>query len=219
MMELYGYWRSSTAYRVRIALNLKGLEVRHRAVNLRRGEQHASTYRQWNSLARVPTLVDEEKVYTQSLAILEYLEERYPQPPLLPRDVCDRARVRALADVVACDMHPLNNISVLNYLKSNLNVEQEVRADWYRHWVGVGFDALETMLASDSRTGRFCHGERPGLADLCLVPQVYNARRFECDLSAYPTIIRIDAACAQLDAFRRAVPEAQADAVPANPGT
>ena len=212
MIELYGYWRSSAAYRVRIALNLKGLEAAHRPVHLRRGEHRQADYRRRNPLGRVPTLVDGEGVYTQSLAILEYLEERYPEPALLPRDVAARAHVRALADIVACDMHPINNLSVLNYLEKELKVDTQSKLRWYRHWIAVGFAGLEAMLADASTTGRFCHGDAPTLADVCLVPQVYNARRFDCALTAYPTILRIDAACAELAAFRRAAPEAQPDA-------
>ena len=212
-MELYGYWRSSAAYRVRIALKLKGLDVRHRPVNLREGEHRGTAYRKLNPQGRVPALVDEGAVYTQSIAILEYLEERYPEPPLLPPDPQGRARVRALMQLVASDIHPVNNLSVLQYLVRELGADEEQKIAWYRHWVYEGFDALEAMLAGDSRTGRFCHGQSPGMADLCLVPQVYNARRFECDLSGYPTITRIDAACMALDAFKGAEPEAQEDAL------
>lgn len=212
MIQLYGYWRSSTAYRIRIALNIKGIEAEQRFVNLREGEQGGESHRRRNPLGRVPVLVDGDATLTQSLAILEYLDERYPEPPLLPDDAIDRARVRALAQVVGCDIHPLDNLSVLKYLQSELGASDEQKLEWYRHWVKQGFDALETMLAGDERTDRFCHGDKPGLADVCLVPQVYNARRFDCDLETYPTITRIDAACAQLDAFRRAIPEAQPDA-------
>ncbi|MGH8225340.1 MAG: maleylacetoacetate isomerase [Gammaproteobacteria bacterium] len=209
-MELYGYWRSSAAYRIRIALNLKGLEVHHRFVNLREAEQKNEDYRRLNALGRVPTLVDDGQIFTQSLAILEYLEERYPEPRLLPEDAGERAQVRALAQVVSCDIHPLNNLGVLKYLESDLGVDSDKKLAWYRHWVATGFAALEAMLA-DSPGDRFCHGDTPGLADLCLVPQVYNARRFECDLAPYPSIVRIDAACAELEAFIRAAPEAQPD--------
>lgn len=212
MIELYGYWRSSAAYRIRIALHFKGLEARHHGIHLRRGEQRAADYRKRNPMGRVPTLVDGSETYTQSLAILEYLEECYPQPALLPSDAPGRARVRALADVVACDIHPLNNFSVLNYLEGILHIEPDERMRWYRHWIGVGFTALERLLCDDPRTGTYAHGERPTLADLCLVPQVYNARRFDCDLEGYPTIRRIDAACRALEPFRQAAPEVQPDA-------
>ena|SRR5690625_3258150 len=212
-MELYGYWRSSTAYRVRIALNLKGLEAEQHFVNLREGEQRSADHWRRNPLGRVPVLVDAGQTFTQSLAILEYLDERYPDPPLLPRDPADRARVRALAQVIGCDIHPVDNLSILKYLQNELNVTNEQKMRWYCHWVSEGFKALEAMLTDDSRTGRFCHGDAPGLADVCLVPQVYNARRFDCDLAPFPTITRIDAACAELDAFRKAVPETQPDAL------
>lgn len=214
-MELYGYWRSSTAYRIRIALNLKGLEAEQHFVNLREGEQHGGAHRRLNPLGRVPVLVDGDITLTQSLAILEYLDERYPEPPLLPGDAADRARVRALSQIIGCDIHPMDNLSVLKYLQSEFDVDGEGKLRWYRHWVLKGFDALEAMLAEDTRTGRFCHGDRPGLADICLVPQVYNARRFECDLAPYPVITRIDAACNELEAFAHAAPEAQPDAVQA----
>ncbi len=211
-MELYGYWRSSAAYRVRIALNLKGLEATQHPVNLRTGEHRGDAYRRLNPQGRVPALVDDGVTYTQSVAILEYLDERYPEPPLLPETPQQRARVRALVQLVASDMHPVNNLSVLQYLVEVLGAGDEQKIAWYRHWIKEGFTALEAMLADDGRTGRFCHGDTPGMADLCLVPQVYNARRFKCDLSAYPTIVGIDAACAELDAFRNAKPEAQPDA-------
>ena len=212
MIELYGYWRSSAAYRVRIALNLKGLDVRHRPVNLRTGEHRDAAYRKLNPQGRVTVLIDGGKVFTQSIAILEYLEERYPETPLLPRDPAERARVRALVQLVASDMHPVNNLSVLQYLVKELGASDEQKLAWYRHWIAEGFAALETMLADDARTGRYCHGDTPGMADLCLVPQVYNARRFECDLTPYPAIVRIDAACAELEDFKKAAPEAQPDA-------
>jgi len=214
LIELYGYWRSSAAYRVRIALNLKGLDARHHTINLRDGEHHDKAYRRINPLGRVPTLVDDDVSLTQSVAILEYLEERYQETPLLPEDTAERARVRALVQLVASDMHPVNNLGVLQYLVRELGASDEQKLAWYRHWIAEGFTALETMLADDARTGRYCHGDTPGMADLCLVPQVYNARRFECDLSAYPAVVRIDAACAELDAFKRAAPEVQPDARP-----
>ncbi|MGA7966574.1 MAG: maleylacetoacetate isomerase [Gammaproteobacteria bacterium] len=214
MIELYGYWRSSAAYRVRIALNLKGLEARHHTINLRDGEHRGEAYRRINPHGRVPALVDDDVTLTQSVAILEYLDERYPETPLLPVDAAERARVRALVQLVASDMHPVNNLGVLQYLVRELGASDEQKLAWYRHWIAEGFTALETMLADNARTGRYCHGDTPGMADLCLVPQVYNARRFECDLSAYPAIVRIDAACAELDAFKRAAPEVQPDARP-----
>lgn len=179
---------------------------------MREGEQKRVGYRRLNRLGRVPTLVDDGQVLTQSLAILEYLEERYPTPPLLPAEPFERARVRALAQVVACDMHPVNNLSILDYLENELDIGADQRLSWYRHWIAAGFTALEAMLAEDPQTGRYCRGDAPGMADLCLVPQMYNARRFDCDLSAYPTLARIDAACVELEAFRHAAPECQPDA-------
>jgi maleylacetoacetate isomerase len=160
----------------------------------------------------VPTLEDGERRLIQSLAILEFLEETHPEPPLLPASPAERARVRGLAQLVACDVHPLNNLRVLTYLTSELGVSEEEKLRWYRHWIGEGLGALEALLVGSPETGTFCHGERPTLADVCLVPQVYNARRFRCDLSAWPTIQRIEAACLAIAAFDRARPENQPDA-------
>lgn len=214
MMQLYTYYRSSAAYRVRIALNLKGLTVEHIPVNLLKLEQKAAEYATRNPQQLLPTLVTESGVsLTQSLAIMEYLEERYPLPPLLPTVPEQRARVRALAQAVACEMAPLNNLRVLNYLVQELGAREEQKLQWYRHWIAEGFTALEALL-QDSRTGTFCHGDTPTLADCCLVPQVYNARRFDCDMDAYPTIARIAAACEELPAFAVAHPAQQADALP-----
>lgn len=214
-MQLYTYFRSTAAYRVRIALNLKELQADHRFVHLVRdgGEQHSDDYRQLNAQGLVPTLVNGGAPLTQSLAIIEYLEETCPRSPLLPKDAAGRARVRALAQIVACDIHPLNNLRVLQYLGGELGVDKPMRDQWYRHWIKEGFGALETMLASSPTTGRYCHGDTPGLADICLVPQVFNARRFECDLGPFPTITRIDKACMELEAFVNAAPENQPDAV------
>lgn len=213
-MQLYGYFRSSAAYRVRIALNLKGLSYEYVPVHLLKegGQQLSETYRALNPAALVPTLVDDGAALGQSLAIIEYLDETRPEVPLLPADALGRARVRGLAQAVACDTHPLNNLRVLKYLKHTLAVSEEAKNEWYRHWVGVGLAALEQMLAGSDATGRFCHGDSPTIADLCLVPQVYNARRFGCDLSDYPTIERIDAACGELQAFIDAQPQNQPDA-------
>ncbi|MDF0750038.1 maleylacetoacetate isomerase [Marinobacter sp. 71-i] len=212
-MKLYGYYRSSTSYRVRIALNLKGLDYRQQPVNLLQGEQREVPYRQLNPQGLVPTLeTNEGERLTQSLAICEYLEERYPEPSLLPANAADRARVRALVGLLAIEIHPLNNLRVLKYLTGELGVDEDTKLDWYRHWIAEGFDALEAMLAGDPRTGHYCHGDQPGLADACLVPQVYNAERFGCDLESYPTIRRIHTACNQLPSFARAHPDAQPDA-------
>lgn len=212
-LVLYSYWRSSAAFRVRIALNLKGLPYQTRAVHLVRdgGEQHAPAYTALNPQELVPTLVDGDRIITQSMAIAEYLDETHPQPPLLPSDAPGRARMRTLAQLVACDIHPLGNLRVLQQLGTQFGADDEQKGVWMRHWIASGFQALETMLA-DSHTGRFCHGDTPGLADLCLVPQLYNARRWKMPLDAYPTIVRIDAACMELDAFKAAAPEQQPDA-------
>jgi maleylacetoacetate isomerase len=213
-MELYTYFRSTAAYRVRIVLNLKGLDAEYRFVHLVRGggEQHGDDYRQLNPQGLVPTLVNGGAPMTQSLAIMEYLDERYPQPPLLPKDLLERARVRSLAQSVACDIHPLDNLRVMQYLERELGVDKTSRNGWYRHWIAAGFNALESMLASSPATGRYCHGDTPGLADACLVPQVFNARRFECPLDAYPTITRIESACLELEEFADAAPGNQPDA-------
>ena len=215
-LVLYGYWRSSAAYRVRIALNLKGLEYESRPVHLVRdgGEQHGDAYRGINPQQLVPCLLDGERVITQSLAILEYLDEMHPElgTALLPMDARGRSRVRALAMVVACDMHPLGNLRVLQRLESQFGADEEQRAEWSRYWMETGFTALETMLVDSAATGRYCHGETPSVADICLVPQVYNALRWKLPMAAYPTVWRIYQSCNELEAFRRAVPEAQSDA-------
>lgn len=213
-MNLYSYFRSSAAYRVRIALNLKGLAYRTLPVHLLRdgGEQHRPAYRAVNPAGLVPALEDRGHTLTQSLAILEYLEEQYPQTPLLPQGSADRARVRAIAQSIACEIHPLNNLRVLQYLSGTLGLGEEQKNAWYRHWVGEGLGAVERLLADDPRTGAFCHGDRPTRADCCLVPQVFNARRFGCELDAMPTILAIVARCQSLEAFQRAAPEHQPDA-------
>ena len=213
-LTLYSYWRSSAAYRVRIGLNLKGLAYETRPVHLVRdgGEQHADDYRALNPQALVPMLVDGERRITQSLAILEYLGETFPKPALLPADTRGRARVRSLAMLVACDIHPLNNLRVLQYLKRENGLEQPAIDAWMLHWMREGFAAMEAMLADAPGTGTFCHGETPTIADCCLVPQLYNARRFALDLSPYPTLVRIDANCLALPAFDAARPESQPDA-------
>ncbi|OWQ63557.1 maleylacetoacetate isomerase [Stenotrophomonas maltophilia] len=211
---LYTYWRSSAAYRVRIGLELKGLAWEARPVHLVRdgGEQHRAAYRVLNPQQQVPTLLHEGHVLTQSLAIVEYLDERFPQVPLLPADAAGRARVRALAQLVACDIHPINNLRVMQYLERSLQLPADARTQWTLHWIAEGFAAMEAMLANSRGTGTFCHGDRPGLADLCLLPQLYNAHRFGLDLAPYPTLRRIEAACQALDAFDRARPENQPDA-------
>ncbi len=213
-MKLYTYFRSSAAYRVRIGMNLKGLSYEALPVHLIRdgGEQLSAGYRAINPSAAVPALQDDGATITQSLAILEYLDETRPQVPLLPADALGRARVRSLALVIACDIHPVNNLRVLRYLVKEAGVTEEVKNAWYVHWVQEGFAALEAMLAAHSATGRFCHGDSPTLADCLLVPQVYNASRFNVDMAPYPTISRIAAECEALPAFAEAHPAKQPDA-------
>ncbi len=212
-MKIYGYFRSGAAYRVRIALNLKGLAPEELSLHLLKGQQRATDYLALNPQGLVPALVtDEGQVLTQSLAIIEWLEETHPAPPLLPADSLGRVRVRSLALTIACDIHPLNNLRVLNYLTNTLGVSDEQKNGWYRYWIDIGFEALEQRLAREPGTGRFCHGDSPTLADICLVPQVAGARRYKMDLSPFPTIMRIDAACQALPAFAAAAPERQPDA-------
>jgi len=211
-MKLYSYFRSSAAYRVRIALNLKGLAYDYVPVHLRKGEQRADAYTALNAQALVPTLVDEQGTFGQSLAIIEYLEERFPQPPLLPKGTEARARVRAIALAIACDIHPLDNTRVLQYLTRTLGVGEDAKDAWYRHWIDLGLSALERQLVDDPATGEFCHGTAPTLADICLVPQLANARRAAIPLDAYPTLVRIESACARLPAFAAAAPDKQPDA-------
>jgi maleylacetoacetate isomerase len=213
-IELFSYWRSSAAYRVRIGLNLKGLPHQITPVHLVRegGEQHSAAYAALNPQELVPTLRHGDRVLQQSMAILEYLDEVFPATPLLPGDAQGRARVRALAQLVACDIHPLNNLRVMQYLERTLQASAEARTQWTLHWMAEGLAAMETLLAGHAATGTFCHGEQPGLADACLVPQLYNAHRFSLDLAPYPTLQRIEAACLALPAFDAARPENQIDA-------
>jgi maleylpyruvate isomerase len=212
-MLLYGYFRSSAAYRVRIALNLKGLAYDQTFVHLAKLEQLAESFAAINPQKLLPVLkLESGQMLTQSLAIIEYLEDTHPQPALLPKDPLERARVRALALAVACEIHPINNPRVLRYLTGKLGVSEAQRDDWYRHWVEDGLQAVEQMLVSSPQTGRFCHGDTPTLADLCLVPQVANGRRFKADLSRCPTVVRIDAECQTLKAFADAAPANQPDA-------
>jgi maleylpyruvate isomerase len=211
MFKLYTYFRSSAAFRVRIALNLKGLDWEPAVVWLPTGEQASDAYREVNVQGLVPTLVEGQHRLTQSLAIIEYLDETRPGSKLLPADPLGRARVRALSLLVACDIHPLNNLRVLNYLKNPLGQTQEAVDTWYRHWCDEGLSALEGELR-DGRTGTYCHGEQVTMADACLVPQVFNAQRFAVDLSRYPSTMRIFDACMRLEAFQKAQPSVQPEA-------
>jgi maleylacetoacetate isomerase len=213
-VKLYDYFRSSAAYRVRIALAIKGIVPDERTfVHLRMGSQRAQDYLALNPQGLVPALaLDDGHVLTQSLAIIEYLDETHPEPPLLPADPIASARVRAIALSIACEIHPLNNLRVLNYLIGTMGASREQKDGWYRYWIDVGFEALETRLARDRETGRFCHGDAPTLADICLVPQLANARRFEIDLSPYPTLTRIEAECLALPPFSTTAPALQPDA-------
>ena len=208
-MILYGYALSSASFRVRVALALKNLPYDSVIKNLKSGEQRLSDYLNINSQGFVPSLALENgAVLSQSLAIIEYLDETHPLPALLPQDPLSRARVRALAQAITSDLHPLNNLRVLRHLEEKLGLDRAARNDWYRHWVEVGFAALERWLAKDT-SGRFCHGDTPSLADICLVPQVFNARRFSVDLNPYPRILAIDAECRALPAFQIAAPNNQ----------
>jgi len=215
-MRLYSYFRSSAAYRVRIALALKKLDAEILPVHLLKGggEQLGPIYRKLNPQSLIPTLETEAGALAQSLAIIEYLEETYPEPPLLPRDAFQRARVRAFALAIACDIHPLNNLRVLNKLRADLNADQKAIEAWYCHWIQLGLGALESMIDNRAAAAGVCFGERPGLADICLVPQMANARRYPCDLSAMPKLLAIDEALRQRPEFRAAAPEAQPDYEP-----
>jgi maleylpyruvate isomerase len=211
---VYGYFRSSAAFRVRIALNLKGIVPEWKFVHLLKdgGQQHAPGYRAVNPQELIPTLIHDGHTIGQSLAIIEYLDEVKPEPPVLPRDAAGRARVRQLADMVACDIHPVNNLRVLLHLRDDFGASEEKRAAWQRHWISLGFAAIETLLAGSRQTGRYCHGDTPTLADICLIPQLANARRVNLDLSPYPTILRIEQTALAHPAFATALPAAQPDA-------
>ena len=214
-MKLIGYFRSSAAFRVRIALNLKGLAVEHASRHLRKGEQQAPDYVALNPQMLVPALVlDSGEVLTQSVAILEYLEETHPEPPILPTDAVGRARVRALALIATADIHPIQNLRVMNYLKEKYGQDDEATFAWSRHWIETGFAAYEATLVKDAATGAYSHGCAPSMADLCLVPQVFNAGRFAVDMKRYPTIQRIFDTCMRHPAFDAAQPAKQPDAGP-----
>ncbi|MGQ0657074.1 MAG: maleylacetoacetate isomerase [Chromatiales bacterium] len=211
-LVLYTYFRSSAAYRVRIALNLKRLYYEPRFVHLLSGEQNGSDYLKVNPQGRIPALVDGNTVLTQSLAIIEYLEECHPETPLLPREPVERAFVRSVAQLVACDIHPLNNLRVQQYLREQFFADDVACHIWMRHWIEGGFAALEQRLRDHGTNGQYCFGNHPTLADVCLIPQVFNAKRVACDLAPFPTIAAIDAHCRALAAFARAAPENQPDA-------
>jgi len=211
---LYGYFRSSAAFRVRIALNIKGISAEQISVHLLRGggEQHGQDYKALNPQELVPTLLHEGQAIGQSLSIIEYLDEIQPEPPLLPRKPLARARVRQLAYLIACDIHPLNNLRVLLYLRDRFQIDEPARAEWQRHWMAKGFTALETLLANADETGSWCYGDSPTLADICLIPQLANARRVDLDLSAYATLRRIESHALANPAFEAALPKNQPDA-------
>ena len=215
MIRLYTFFRSSAAFRARIALNLKGLAYEPSFVHLRRGEQRSPAYLAVNVEGLVPALEIDGLTLSQSLAMIEYLDERYPEPPFLPKTPAGRARVRSLAEIVACDIHPINNARVLGYLTKTLGCNEAQNADWYRHWIDLGLGSLEARLSRERETGKFCHGDAPGLADICLVPQLFNAMRFDKDpLTRRPSLKRIFEACMALAAFDQAQPSQQPDAEP-----
>jgi len=211
-VKLYTYFRSSAAFRVRIALNLKGIAWDSAAISLPKGAHRQDEYGAVNPQRLIPALIDDGHLLTQSIAIMEYLEEKQPQPPILPSDLLGRARVRSLALLIACEIHPLNNLRVLQHIKRNLGQTEEGINTWYRHWVAEGLAKFESDLTQTAGTGKFCHGDLPSMADCCLVPQIFNAKRYECDLAAYPETMRVFEACMQLEAFDRAQPAKQADA-------
>jgi maleylacetoacetate isomerase len=211
-MKLYNYFRSSAAFRARIALNIKGLPYEYVAKALVKNEHRAAEYLAVNPEGLIPALEVDGTVISQSLAIIEYLNDAHPQPPLLPADPLARAQVRSMALAIACDIHPLNNLRVLNYLRRDLGQHDDGVSTWYRHWVGEGFRGLEQQVAKHSGARRYCFGDSLSLADVCLVPQMYNARRFNCDLTPFPTLVAISTHLESLPAFDTARPEAQPDA-------
>lgn len=214
-MILYSYFRSSAAYRVRIGLNLKGLDYQIKPVHLLKngGQQHQPDYVQVNPVQLLPALDDDGLIITQSLAILEYLDERYPELPLLPKASAERAWARSMAQTVACDIHPLNNLRVLQYLKNELHAQEDARNQWYRHWVSVGLEGLEALVQRHGKKDHdFIFGDTPGLAEICLIPQMFNARRFDIDLSTFPRLLAVEEKCLELSAFQEAAPDRQPDA-------
>lgn len=211
---LYGYFRSSAAFRARIALNLKDIKPELRFIHLLKdgGQQHTAEYKTVNPQELIPALVHDGHTITQSLAIIEYLNEIVPEPPLLPNDAYGRARCREIAYVVACDIHPVNNLRVGRYMKKLYGTSDDDTARWHRHWIKIGFDALEAMLSSSPGTGKFCHGDAPTIADICLIPQIANARRVKMEIEAWPTLARIEAHALGTPAFDAALPKNQPDA-------
>ncbi|WP_417513400.1 maleylacetoacetate isomerase [Minwuia sp.] len=212
-MHLIDFYRSSAAYRVRIVLNLKGIEVTRSFVNLTKGEQRDPAFRELSPSGLMPVLHDGDTTLYQSLAIIDYLDARHPEPPMVPSDAAGRARVLGLALAVAADTHPLTNVRVLNFVENEMGAGKDGRARWIEHWCRACFDGLEQRLSREPETGRFMHGDSPGIADSCLIPQMFFARRFDLDLSAYPTLLRIEAACNEMKAFADAHPSKQPDAV------
>jgi maleylacetoacetate isomerase len=211
-MKLYNYFRSSASYRVRIALALKDLDYEYAPVHLLKNEQFAESYAAVSASRLVPLLKDGDRLLTQSLAIIEYLDETHPEPPLLPGDSAARARIRALSFDVACEIHPLNNLRVLRYLVHDLKLGEDDKNRWFRHWVETGLETVERQIAGNPATGRFCHGDTPTLADITLVPQIFNAQRMDCRLDHVPTVMRVFAECMRLDAFTKTQPSACPDA-------
>ena len=211
-MQLYNYFRSSASYRVRIALALKGLEYDYMPVHLLKNEQLGPAFAQISPAGLVPVLQDGDKLLTQSIAIIEYLDETHPEPSLLPGDAFQRARIRALGQDIACEIHPINNLRVLRYLVRDLKISEDDKNRWYRHWVETGLEAVERQLAGSADPGRFCFGDAPTLADCVLVPQIHNAQRMECRLDHVPTVMRVFDECMQLDAFSKTQPSGCPDA-------
>jgi maleylacetoacetate isomerase len=211
-MQLYNYFRSSASYRVRIALALKGLEYDYMPVHLQKNEQLGPAFAQISPAGLVPVLQDGDKLLTQSIAIIEYLDETHPEPSLLPGDAFQRARIRALGQDIACEIHPINNLRVLRYLVRDLKVSEDDKNRWYRHWVETGLEVVERQLAASADSGKFCFGDAPTLADCVLVPQIHNAQRMECRLDHVPTVMRVFGECMQLDAFSKTQPSACPDA-------
>ena len=211
-MKLYTFFRSSASFRVRIALNHKGLDYEPAIVSLPKGEHVETKYKSVNSQGLVPALDDAGSILTQSLAIIEYLDEVHSGPKLLPADPRDRAYVRAFSQLIACEIHPLNNLRILKYIRKTYQLDEEGVNAWYRHWIAEGFLMVESFLGENGKHGKFCFGDEVSMADCCLVPQVFNAQRYSCDLNPYPALMRIHEACMQLDAFIRAQPSRQPDA-------